>query len=695
MKNKSYLRFISVVSIMIFLILGCDVPESDNIFVNIADGNTTKVQKYISDGKDIDVKDANQNTLLIYAISNEKNDIVSLLLNTSIDINERNKQGLSALMLASQKNNITVIDLLTAKDVYINAKDNGNFSSLMFASEMGNTEIVNKLLDKGAKIDEKNLKNETALTLAVKNNHLDVVKILLQHKPQKDYEALYIAAEKGYSPILKSLLENNYDSKEHLTAALRRACLSSIDSPEIIRELIASGAEINTIDMDGNTPLLLAINNKNLETVKSLISLGANVNYKNIKSNGETPLLLASKGGNSLVVEELIKAGADIEVSYKDKNSPLMVAINSGDIQTVNALIKAKANVNSSNSNGVSPLMLAAKSKNLEIVKKLLDSGSNINTKDNNGETALIFAIKSNGTEIMQELIKKGAPVNSQHKNDETPLMYATRQNNKDLIHALVALQADIEAKNQKGQTALDIAQENKYEISEKELLNAGAIEHKKDNKTKLKLDPEVFPAGKVPTFVDGSLVQNNKSNVQYENLKLQGNITIDIPTDWKILSADTIETIKNISQQQLNVSNPSTKQILGVNAVPEGAMIRLSISNQGFSGPVLNSATEQDFKELSREFKRNMNSISYKTNLRVLDEPKVYATTWKGLTCGIISYTRNDLKEKDAKWQVVQQFIPFKGKNLTLTTSLKIGNNNEEKYKEILKHVKDSLKIN
>lgn len=695
MNNKRYWWFFGVLNVMILWALGCNVPAAENIFETIDSGNTTKVQQYISDGKDINIKDSNQNTLLMHAINLGKNDIVKLLLNTPIDINERNNQGLSALMIASQKGNIAVVDWLIEKDVYVNAKDKGNFSSLMFASELGNPKIVSKLLDKGAKIDDKNSNNETALILAVKNNRLDVIKTLLEHNPQKDNEALYISSEKGYFPILKVLLENNYNSKSNLTEALRRACSSSIDSMDIAQELISKGANINAEDDAKNTPLLMAIQKQKPEIVKVLISSGANVNYQNINSKGATPLLLASGGNNVSILENLIQAGANLETSYTDKTSPLMIAVGSGNIQAVKVLIKAGAKVKIKNIYGISPLMLAAKTKNLEIVQELLTAGSDINTKDNNEETALIFAIKSNSMNIMQELLDRGAPINSQHKNNETPLMYATRQNNKDLVHVLVVQKADIEAKNKLGQTALDIAQANKYDLSEKELLNAGAIEHKKDTETKVRLDPDVFPAGKVPAYVDGSLKQDKKSKIQYENLKLQGNISIDIPKDWEILSADTIETIKNTAQQYYQLSGVSRKQILGVNAVPEGAMIRLSISKDGFSGPMLNMATEQDFKEAGRELKRSMNSISHKTNIRVLDDPKVYATKWNGLTCGVISYTRSDAKDSKAKWQVIQQHIPFKGKTLTFTTSLKIGVNTEKNYRKALEHIKNSLKIN
>lgn len=691
MNNIRNLFFILIFSS--FSLISCQKYYSDNIFKNIATGYVEKVQKYISLGRDISVKDDNGNTLLMHAISSGQTEIAKLLLDTSIDINERNNQGISALMLATQKNNTTLVDLLIEKNVYINAKDNGNFSPLMFASEMGYPEIVKKLLDSGAKIDEKNLNGETPLILSVKNNHQEVVQLLLEHSPKKNYEALYIAAERGFLPILKELLGNQYNSPQKITEALLKACASNIDSPETIRELAKQGANVNVINSEKRTPLMIAVKKQKLQSVIELISLGADVNSKNIEYEIGNPLLLACENNNLLIIKELLKAGADIEATYPNKTSPLMVAILGGNIEMVETLIKAGANVNTKNNYGVSPLMIAAE-KDIGLVNVLIDAGARTNEKDNNKETALIYAIKNNNIPIVQELLKQGVSVNSKHKDNETPLMYATRKNNKELLHTLIILNANIEAQNGQGQTALDIAQENKYEEAEKELLNAGAV-NKKDSDTKIRLDPDVFPIKKNIPTADKNFGLSTQKSVQYRNIQLQDSITIDIPKGWEVLSAKKIEDIKNFSQQLTNISDPSRSQILGVDSDPKGAQIRLSISREGLSGEMLNQVTTEELKYAGIEYKNAMNSLSKKLNIKILDTPQIYKTKWKGLNCGIISYTRSDPKDPNGKWKVIQQHIPFRGKNLTFTLSYKLNIPREKQFKEILNHVKDSLTIN
>jgi ankyrin repeat protein len=55
----------------------------------------------------------------------------------------------------------------------------------------------------------------------------------------------------------------------------------SMRSPKIVRLLIDYGADINTIDSDGDTPLHRAASQGSLEIVKSLLDAGADVGAKN------------------------------------------------------------------------------------------------------------------------------------------------------------------------------------------------------------------------------------------------------------------------------------------------------------------------------------------------------------------------------------------------------------------------------
>ena len=83
---------------------------------------------------------------------------------------------------------------------------------------------------------------------------------------------------------------------------------------DIVKELLAAGADVNMQNRYGETALMTAVASKDLDTVKELITAGADVNMQN--RYGETALYRASSNGSkhSGIVEELIAAGANVSL---------------------------------------------------------------------------------------------------------------------------------------------------------------------------------------------------------------------------------------------------------------------------------------------------------------------------------------------------------------------------------------------
>lgn len=153
-----------------------------------------------------------------------------------------------------------------------------------------------------------------------------------------------------------------------------------------VKNIIASGADINAINKDGMTVLIVAAESGNIDIVKELINAGANVNKSS--SIGWTPLMGASFEGNTEVVKELINSGADINAfGIKYKNTALMQAI---------------------------------RGENPEIVKILVEAGADINIRNANGETAYDKAMEVGLTEIAGLLKPKLANYSSYTENLST-----------------------------------------------------------------------------------------------------------------------------------------------------------------------------------------------------------------------------------------------------------------------------------
>src|SRR5262249_37600159 len=79
---------------------------------------------------------------------------------------------------------------------------------------------------------------------------------------------------------------------------------------EVVKKMLAKGADVNMKAKDGNTPLLYAALNGQTEVVKVLLEAGADKNARDV--GGRTPLILAARYMHWGTMEALIAGGADV-----------------------------------------------------------------------------------------------------------------------------------------------------------------------------------------------------------------------------------------------------------------------------------------------------------------------------------------------------------------------------------------------
>ena len=96
----------------------------------------------------------------------------------------------------------------------------------------------------------------------------------------------------------------------HDNTLLHKAVLKKFDI-EIIKFLLEHGANINSININKETPLMAGAGSGSLEAVKQLVSYGdTSINATN--RSGKTALMLAAKENELEVVQYLIDQGADV-----------------------------------------------------------------------------------------------------------------------------------------------------------------------------------------------------------------------------------------------------------------------------------------------------------------------------------------------------------------------------------------------
>lgn len=133
---------------------------------------------------------------------------------------------------------------------------------------------------------------------------------------------------------------------------------------------------------------------------------------KNKKSADGELLLAAVKAQRVETVKSLVQGGVDVNSVVEGDGTALILAAKAGDAKMVDELIKLGANVNLKSDGDGNPLIAAAKTGNLDIVKKLIAAGAKVNTVVPGDETPLINASRAGETEVVKYLVANGADVN-------------------------------------------------------------------------------------------------------------------------------------------------------------------------------------------------------------------------------------------------------------------------------------------
>lgn len=390
------------------------------------------IKKLIKNGLDIDVKDANGDTLLMRIVKNGYLEIAKLLISNGANVNVKNNAGITVLMQAVDRGFPELARLNVSIGVLIGRT----------AVEQDNPELVKLLIEKGADVNAKDKDGYTALMRAIKKGYLEIARALINNNADVN-----VKSNDGFTPLMQAI------KRHYLEAAYL----------DLIKLLIESKADLNTQDNNGLTALMMAMPRQQyypgeLDPAKLLIENGADVNVR--ANDGSTVLLQIAKDYSLPAAKLLISNGADVNARNNEGESVLMVAVKcKGNNGIPKLLVENGVDINAKNKEGLTVLMERAKKFDFQMVDDLLEIGADAETKDVNGDTILIQFIKG-GYPDKTEYFLAFWHFDLDVKNNEgmTPLMYAVEKGYSRLVKIMTEKGADVNIKNNNGQTAFDIA---------------------------------------------------------------------------------------------------------------------------------------------------------------------------------------------------------------------------------------------
>ena len=232
-----------------------------------------------------------------------------------------------------------------------------------------------------------------------------------------------------------------------------------------VRRLLASGADVNSQDASGWTPLFHAASNGNNEVAGMLLSAGTKIDERN--KNGGTALFWAARCGHADTVRFLLDKKADIHARTLQGFTALHVAALDGKTEAVQTLLDRGADIEAKATEfGWTPLMMAAEHGHQETVKLLLNRGAKVDAKASQGQTALWIAAFHGRTGAVKILLDRGADIEAKVKNGCTTLMIAAYNGHEETVISLLQYGADISAKNKEGWPVSASATHGKIDLS-------------------------------------------------------------------------------------------------------------------------------------------------------------------------------------------------------------------------------------
>ncbi|CAG9939809.1 unnamed protein product [Clonostachys rosea f. rosea IK726] len=357
---------------------------------------------------------------------------------------DQDEAGARPIVVAAKSGSVEIVRALVETGKVDLEAGGDMWTPLLVACQDGNHQMVKLLLEHGANIRNPRTQ-QAALTVAAsrhqpgrqvtqkrergRTSYLETIRVLFQHGAQLEYK------------------EANGKTALH-TAALEGFC-------DVVDLLASLGAEVNTRDGHGNTPLIsTSLKLGRADMTQLLLRIGADINAKN--ERGNSPLSMTRDTAEPVAVAKVLLDNGAMITADVEGNTPLHLSGHIGSLELAELLLEHGADVHALNRQNQTPLHCAAEEKDAaKIVRLLVDKGASLTAAARGGETPLGCAIPHQSLDIIQFLLEKGSDANAVTKSGSSGLQHAIRSRAIELTELLLQHGADLGTFNYNGQGAL------------------------------------------------------------------------------------------------------------------------------------------------------------------------------------------------------------------------------------------------
>lgn len=471
---------------------------TEELLQKTEENDYTSCQMLLEKGTDVNITDEEtKSTALHIAAKNGNKDILDLLLSKGADCNAQDSTEQSPLHHTATKDHLYCCQrLLKCPDLNVNIQNKTHDTPLHRAAKEGRRAICNIMLQHpDINVNAKNKRGMIPLHLATLENHGSIIELLMEYgadfkiRDKNFHLPIHYAAQKGFPESCEVLLSNTSEADKDKQL---RANLKDGKTPLM---LAAKGGyhrccakltniNINKQDKEGNTALHYAAIGGFENTIDELLNMGANPNTENKK--GKTPVLEAASKKKSSCLKLFAESCVKLDVVDKKNRNVLHYAAEKNSEDSLKFLLSLNTlehHLDKKDDDNCTPLHIAIKREAVECAHILLESGASPVEQCIGGMTPLHLAADKGYTSICEVLLGKSEVLVSQENEQmATPLHLAALHGSVDVCQILLRKGARISAIDKLGRTALHIASDKGYANVVKFLTRKGIPQRTKDD---------------------------------------------------------------------------------------------------------------------------------------------------------------------------------------------------------------------
>ncbi|RNA05881.1 ankyrin repeat [Brachionus plicatilis] len=335
------------------------------------------------------------------------------------------------------------IEVLVQNGALVNALTTRNDSALHWATKLGDLATCEALIKCGADVNLINIDNCTCAHGAAYYKNIPILELLIKNNVN------VLVKDVSGKNILHLLCKDNDQSGLQMETEMERQNHEEKKFFKLITMLLEEyKMDCNETDLSACTPFMYACEQQNLELLKILLDHKANLNL--INSEGVTCMVLAIINSCPKVVDFLLKNGFDLNTRHPNCSYVTDAAyLNSKEILLLLLDAGCSADETREDENGVilNPLWAACERSNTQIVELLLQRGANPVIKAEFNMTALHCTAMAQyeNLQIAKLLVDYQCPINLKSSQaGETPLFLACNSGFCEMVEYLVSLGVDV-----------------------------------------------------------------------------------------------------------------------------------------------------------------------------------------------------------------------------------------------------------